>query len=318
MPTPPGTERPFYCAAAVEGMDPRLVAVIVGVVQGVLEWLPVSSEGSVALALTLVGNASPEVAVQYALFLHAGTAVAATAYYRGDVWSLLRRLPQWRPRSAFDGDRAEITFLAVATLASALVGAVAYTVLEDLASELAGGAFVALIGALLIVTGVVQRVASDHNADAIADGAGDAALADGTDDAPAAGAGADAVTGQRPTLLDALLVGGLQGLALLPGVSRSGTTVSALLLRGHAGVNALRLSFLLSIPAAAGAGVLVLADTGLPGIAPGAALLALVTSAVVGFLTVDALVRLVSRVAFWGVCVGFGALAVVGGALLLV
>jgi len=290
-------------------MDPRVVAILVGVVQGVLEWLPVSSEGSVALLLTLVGNASPEVAVQYALFLHAGTAVAATAYYRGDVWALLRKLPRWRPAGAFDADRAEVTFLAVATLSSALVGAVAYTVLEGLASELAGGAFVALIGALLVVTGVVQRVASERGDDAAADG-GTGSATEGT--------GTAAPAGQQPTLLDALLVGGLQGLAILPGVSRSGTTVSALLLRGHAGVDALRLSFLLSIPAAAGAGVLVLADTGLPGIDPTAALLALATSAVVGFLTVGALVRLVRRVAFWGVCVGFGALAVVGGALLLV
>ena len=288
-------------------MDPWLVAILVGIVQGVLEWLPVSSEGSVALVLTLVANSSPEVAVQYALFLHAGTAVAATTYYRGDVWTLLRRLPSWRPTGAFEGDRAEVTFLATATLSSALVGGAAYTVLEGLASELAGGAFVALIGGLLIVTGVVQRVA-DQGAEAVADGAG----ADG------AGAAVEgAADGQRPTLFDALLVGGLQGLAILPGVSRSGTTVSALLLRGHAGIDALRLSFLLSIPAAAGAGVLVLADTGLPGIDPTAALLALATSAVVGFLTVDALVRLVRRVAFWGVCVGFGALAVVGGALLL-
>jgi undecaprenyl-diphosphatase len=294
-------------------MDPRVVAVLVGIVQGVLEWLPVSSEGSVALLLTLVGNASPEVAVQYALFLHAGTAVAATTYYRDDVWALLRKLPRWRPAGAFDADRAEFTFLATATLSSALVGAVAYTLLEDLASELAGGAFVALIGALLIVTGVVQRVASER---------GEEAAATADESRPDGGAGTESADGgptaQRPTLLDALLVGGLQGLAILPGVSRSGTTVSALLLRGHAGVDALRLSFLLSIPAAAGAGVLVLADTGLPGIDPTAALLALATSAVVGFLTVDALVRLVRRVAFWGVCVGFGALAVVGGALLLV
>ncbi|PSP52939.1 UDP-diphosphatase, partial [Halobacteriales archaeon QH_7_68_42] len=108
-------------------------------------------------------------------------------------------------------------------------------------------------------------------------------------------------------------------LALLPGVSRSGTTVSVLLLRGHDGEGALRLSFLLSIPASLGAGLLVVLGDGVPAVSPLAAVLALVASAVVGYLTVGALVALVRRVAFWGVCVGFGALAVAsGGALMLV
>jgi undecaprenyl-diphosphatase len=89
------------------------------------------------------------------------------------------------------------------------------------------------------------------------------------------------------------------------------------LLRGHDGSESLRLSFVLSIPAAFGAGVLVLLDDGLPSIDPGAAAVALGLAAVVGYLTVDALVRVVDRVAFWKVCVGFGTLAVVGGGLLL-
>lgn len=270
-------------------MDEWLLALLVGLVQGVFEWLPVSSEGSVALVLAVVGNATPDAAVRFALFLHGGTAVAAAIFYRGEIAALLRRLPTWRPGRAFDAERADLTFLVVATLASGAVGAVAYLALEGVASELSGGAFVAVIGALLVGTGLVQRTAD-----------------------------ARAVQQRRlPDTLDALLVGALQGLALLPGVSRSGTTVSALLLRGHEGEAALRLSFLLSIPAAAGAGLLVLVDEGLPAISPGAAVLALAVSAVVGYLTVDALVRLVERVAFWGVCVGFGLLAVVGGGLLV-
>jgi undecaprenyl-diphosphatase len=100
-------------------------------------------------------------------------------------------------------------------------------------------------------------------------------------------------------------------------VSRSGTTVSALLLRGHDGADSLRLSFVLSVPAAFGAGLLVVLDDGLPTIDPGAATLALALAAVVGYLTVDALVRVVDRVAFWKVCVSFGALAMAGGGLLL-
>ncbi|WP_336000616.1 undecaprenyl-diphosphate phosphatase [Halorientalis halophila] len=271
-------------------MDEQVVAVIVGLVQGVLEWLPVSSEGTVALVLTLLGSADPEAAVGYALFLHAGTAMAATVYYRGEIDGVLRTLPDLSLRDPFATETADLAFLIVATLSSMLVGGIAYLALETLVSELAGGAFVALIGGLLIVTGVVQRVAENRGGD----GEGEP---------------------RSPDLFDGVAVGVLQGLAILPGVSRSGTTVSALLLRGHEGVDSLRLSFLLAIPASLGAGLL--SFDGL-GISATAAVTALAVSAVVGYLTVGALVALVRRVAFWAVCVGFGGLAVVGGVALLV
>ena len=87
--------------------------------------------------------------------------------------------------------------------------------------------------------------------------------------------------------------------------------------RRYDGVDSLRLSFLLSIPAALGAGVLAVLDTGVAGISPGAAVVALAVSGVVGYLTVGALVALARRVAFWWICIGFGSLAVVGGALLV-
>jgi len=263
-------------------------ALLVGLVQGILEWLPVSSEGGVALVAAASG-ANAAVATRLGLFLHAGTGLAALVYYRADVAALLDAMPSWRPREAFGPDHADLTFYAVATGVSAVVGGGIYLALAEAASALAGGGFVAAIGLLLVGTGVVQRTADRRE------------------------------FGGRttPDAVDAVLVGTMQGLALLPGVSRSGTTVSALLLRGHEGDRAIGLSFLLSIPASFGAGVLVLVDEGVPAISPITAVVALATSAVVGYLTVAALTRLVSRVAFWGVCVGFGALAIVGGGVLL-
>jgi len=120
-----------------------------------------------------------------------------------------------------------------------------------------------------------------------------------------------------PTLRDAILVGLAQGLAILPGISRSGSTTGVLLLRGYAAPASFRLSFLLSIPAAIGGGILAMFDTGLSGIAITHGLVALGTAAVVGYLTIDALMRIVHRVPFWGVCLGLGGLAVGGGVLLL-
>lgn len=283
-------EPPLSGARGRSNMDPSVaLSLIVGILQGIFEWLPISSEGNITLYLTVVENVSPTVAVQLSLFLHAGTALSALAYYRDEVAALLGEIPNWRPDRAFDRDRSELTFLVVATLATGVVGLPAYVALEELVSQLAGGAFVALIGVLLIVTGFVQR-------------------------------GVEGRGGRRgtPDLVDAVLVGGLQGLAILPGVSRSGTTASALLLRGHDGPSSFRLSFLLSIPAALGAGAITTLSDGIPAISPAMAAVALLTSAVVGYLTIDALMRLVERVSFWLVCVGLGALAVVGGGVFLV
>ncbi|NHN60143.1 MULTISPECIES: undecaprenyl-diphosphate phosphatase [Halorussus] len=289
-----------------------LVAVVAGALQGVFEWLPISSEGNITVFLTALGS-SPEAAVQFSLFLHAGTALSATVYYRDELRTVLGALPDWRPSRAFEpaepsaagggvrrastagptGTHDQIptlSFLGVATLVSGVVGIAAYATLETVISALTGGAFVALVGLLLVATGVLQRVAD----------------------------GFEFGGRESPDLVDAVLVGALQGLAILPGVSRSGTTASALLFRGHDGPSSFRLSFLLSIPAALGAGVLVLLDTGVPEVAPTEAVLALGTAAVVGYLTIDALMRVVERVPFWGVCIGLGALAIVGGAALAI
>jgi len=266
-----------------------VVAFVLGVLQGVFEWLPISSEGNLALVLTVFFGLPAADAVELSLFLHAGTAVAAAAYYRGTIGEVLRTLPAWRPRAAFDRSSAELSFLLVATLSSFCVGLAAYLVLTSFVSALTGGAFVVFIGVLLVATGLFQRV-------------GGVAL------------GARSI----PTGTDAVLVGALQGLAVLPGVSRSGVTTGALLLRGYDGTEAFRLSFLLSIPAALGAAALVVLDVGgLPSLRPSVAVVGLVTSAVVGYLTIDALMRLVERVPFWVVCTGLGAVATVGGVLLI-
>jgi undecaprenyl-diphosphatase len=267
-------------------MDPHLVAVVVGLLQGVFEWLPISSEGNIAIALTALGTA-PGVAVSYALFVHLGTACSATAYYRDEVRTALASWSSLRPDSAFDGETATLSFVVLATAASSAVGLVALLALDALVTELTGGAFVALIGALLVATGLLQRFADARSL----------------------------ATRETPNALDAILVGGLQGLAILPGVSRSGTTTSALLLRGHDGPDSFRLSFLLSIPAALIGGTVGVVRAGGIGVSPTAGLVALVVAAVVGYATIDLLMRVVQRVAVWILCVGLGVLAVAGGLL---
>ena len=264
-----------------------VVAVLAGIVQGVVEWLPVSSQGNLALVLTAVGT-DPAVALQLALFLQVGTTLSAAAYYRDEIRAATRTAPGWRPGVAYDDRNALFSYIVVASLVTGLVGVPLYVVAVDIAGELTGGVFVTLVGFLLVLTGVVQLRSGSVS------------------------------MGERgqPTFSDSLLVGAVQGVAILPGVSRSGVTTGALLFRGYEPPAAFRLSFLLSIPASLGAAGLTLAGAGgLPGISSTAALLALSLSAVTGYVAIELIMRVVAWVPFWQVCFGLGGLAILGGAL---
>lgn len=266
-----------------------VVAILAGVVQGVVEWLPVSSQGNLALFLTAVGT-NPAIALQLALFLQVGTTLSAATYYRDDLATAARALPGWRRDAAYAEGNALASYIVVACLMTGLVGIPLYIFAVDVASELSGGVFVALVGVLLVLTGAVQLTS-----ESVSLGARD-----------------------QPTFVDSLLVGTVQGLAILPGVSRSGVTTSALLFRSYDPPEAFRLSFVLSIPASlGGAALTVLGAGGLPGISPTAALAALVVSALVGYLTIDAIMRVVDRIPFSLVCFGLGGLAILGGGLVV-
>ncbi|WP_120243935.1 undecaprenyl-diphosphate phosphatase [Halopiger aswanensis] len=262
-----------------------IVAVLAGIVQGIVEWLPVSSQGNLSLFLTLAGT-DPEHALQLALFLQVGTTLSSALYYRDDIRESFAAVPEWRPSTAFTGANAVTTFVVVACIATGLVGIPLYVLAADFVSELSGGLFIAAIGALLVATGVLQLVTES------------VALEDR----------------DEPTLRDAVIVGAFQGLSILPGISRSGVTTSALLFRSYRVPSAFRLSFLLSIPAGLGAGVLtVVTEGGIPGVSLSAATVAIVTSTVVGYLTIGLLMRVVERIPFWIVCFSLGGLAIIGG-----
>ena len=267
-----------------------LIAILAGIVQGIVEWLPVSSQGNLSLVLTVVGT-EPAVALQLALFLQVGTTLSAATYYRHEIQTAITAVPGWSPRAAYDGDNAIASYIVVASLMTGVVGIPLYIFAVDLAGQLTGGVFIAGIGVLLIATGLLQLASESVS------------MSNRT----------------APTLVDSILVGAVQGFAILPGISRSGMTTSAFLFRSYEPPAAFRLSFLLSIPASLGAAALTLLSAGgLPGISLTAALVALGVSAIVGYLTIDVLMRVVDRVPFWAVCFGLGGLAIVGGGIVSV
>ncbi len=121
-----------------------VVAVLAGIVQGVVEWLPVSSQGNLALVFTAVGT-DPGVALQLALFLQVGTTLSAATYYREEIQTAVQTAPGWRPGAAYDERNALVSYIVVACLVTGLVGVPLYVLAVDLAGELTGGVFVALV-----------------------------------------------------------------------------------------------------------------------------------------------------------------------------
>lgn len=240
---------------------PLVHAIVLGIVQGLTEFIPVSSSGHLLLVPWLLGwtelDRNPDLKVTFDLALHLGTFVGATAVLMPDLRGLLR-------------DRRRAAMLGIATVPAATIGFVLDAVIgERVTAEW-------LIGLMLVVFGLVLYAA---------DRAGVRRRA--ADLAPR----------------DALLLGTAQALALFPGVSRSGATISAGRALGLDRDSAARFSFLMSLPITAGAAlykgidVMVLGNGLPPGFAaPFAAGVA--ASAATGFIAVAGLLRLLRTVSF--------------------
>jgi len=262
-------------------MDPVL-AFLAGLLQGVTEWLPVSSSGQVVILLENLG-ADADDALALAFFLHFGTLLAVVMRLRGDVRQVLGDLGRWRTDPM-------VRFLLVATLVSLPVGFILVQTLEAaVEGSLSGVLLTVLVGALLVLTGFVLRAAKGRLGERRVGDLGDG---------------------------DAAVLGLVQGVAALPGISRSGMTVSALLIDRVDADEALRLSFLMSIPVtiAVVAYEAVTWDMASIGALPVAA--GVVASLAFGYLTIDGLMALSRRIDWSVFCVAFGGIAVVLGLLL--
>ncbi len=256
-----------------------LDAALFGIIQGIFEWLPVSSQGNlVLLMVSLFGYSSGE-AVSYSIFLHTGTMLAALVYLRKDVRNILESLPRYRVN--YEGKNGLVSFLIMATVITGIVGYPIYIYLE--ASPFAGEMFIGLVGAALIFTGLVQRTVK----------------------------GSGSKTGKDLNLKDTVLLGIAQGLSVIPGVSRSGITTSSFLFRNYDSSSALKLSFLMSIPAIIIAEIGMGLTGGIPSIGIADALTGIAFSFAFGMLTIHALIRIARRFAFWKFCIILGIIALV-------
>ena len=253
---------------------PIVHAIVLGVVQGVTEFFPVSSSGHLILVPWLFRwndlTGDSDLNKTFDVALHLGTFVGAAAYFAPDLARFAKAgVASIRRRAVETADER----LAWLLLLSSLPGAAAGALLESVIEEHLGEPW--LIAVMLIVFGVVLAAADR-----------------------AAGKRAEADFRFR----DAATMGVAQALALSPGVSRSGVTISAARWLGFERDSAARLSFLMSLPIIGGAaafkGLKVLAGSGLPAGTGPAFLTGMVTSAVTGGLAVWGTLKLVRRGSF--------------------
>lgn len=264
-----------------------LQAIVLGLVQGLTEFLPVSSSGHLVIVPYLLGWEAHPLAVDVAL--HGGTLLALLVYFAGDLWYLATRT--FGVGVLVEGEAAHarrtVLLLAVGTVPAAAVGAtLAGPVEEAFAQPRLAGALLLVTALLLYVAERIRRRRAVRVAGSEAAAAVDPATDPGRD---------EGTTG----LVDALTVGLFQAVAVLPGISRSGATIAGGMLRGLSRDGAARFSFLLSIPIVAGAAVAQLGDLAGPG-GTGAfsgleLAVAVATAALSGLWAIRFLLRLVTN-----------------------
>jgi undecaprenyl-diphosphatase len=262
---------------------PTLVqAALLGVVQGLTEFLPISSSAHLILARMFFGFDGERFGLPFDVAIHIGTLLAVVVYFQRDLAAMAQSLPQvFRPGAAKRGEAVPIErqdvrrgsegarliwLISVGTLPAVIVGLLFSDAIERHLRTPHVAAFTLTAGAIGLY--VAERV------------------------------GAKRRNEESLTLAEAFWIGCAQAAALVPGVSRSGATITIAMLLGLRRAEAARFTFLLGIAAIVGAAVLELPDMFAQGVAGEAVQLIVVgvaTSAVVGYFAVKYFIQYLVR-----------------------
>jgi len=206
--------------------------VILGIIQGLTEFLPVSSSGHLVLFQNLFGMEEPN--IFFDICVHIGTLLAVIVVFYKELWEMLREV--FRHWSRFltptgwhflyfeNAITRTVLLIVIASIPTAIIGFCFSKIAHIIFGQLW------LVGVFLLLTGtflwLTRKITSGHR------------------------------KARELTIKDALIIGTCQGVAVLPGISRSGATISVALARGVQPSTAGRFSFLLSIPAILGSFIL--------------------------------------------------------------
>ena len=258
-------------------------AIILGIIQGLAEFLPISSSGHLALAKGFFGM--EEAPMAFDVFLHLGTLIAVFAIYYKDIFEIIKEFFGICADiianiiTFFKGDkkyrkiiktpyRRFTVLVIVSTIPTAIIGVLLKDIVDQSSKTLL------IPGICLLVTAVMLFV-SDN-------------LKDGNK------------TEKNTSWWNALFIGACQGVATMPGISRSGTTITAGLVSGLKRDFVVKYSFIMSIPAILGAVVLDIPDmkASLSKVPASCYVVGVITSAIVGYICIKAMLVIVKKKKF--------------------
>ena len=269
-------------------------SIIIGIVQGVAEWLPVSSKTQVLLTSSYLLKLDYQQAYTFGLFMEIGTVIAAVIYFRGYLLDLVRVLAG----SKDPYKRKLFVYVLVVTVITGIVGAPLYLI-ADSVQGVSLGIPMLVVGLVLIGDALFIRYSRRNR------------------------------QGRAPRTFkdmrgkDYLIVGVMQGIAALPGVSRSGITVSSMLLLDIEPDEAFKLSFLVGIFASLAAFFLTALVSGanvsqaLSVIGVAGLGVAIVTATIVSLFLIDFLIKVASKSSIVYITGGLGVIAIGSGLVYL-
>ena len=268
--------------------------IIIAIFQGLFEWLPISSSGQTMIISINLFNISAENAFSLAIWLHFGTTLAVLLKFKKEFIRLFKTLLH-NDLEVNIVDVKKRNWLIYATIGTGITAVPIYFIIKiiflDAFTAFQGDILTLFISGFLILTGLIliktRKIYGTNKINEVS---------------------------ESNIKRDSFLSGLVQGVSILPGISRSGVTTSTILLQKYKQNDALTLSFLMSVPVAiASIAVDILFGKGSVFSTLGVATIIVVTfvSFIIGYLTIDILLRIANKLNFGYFCVLYGVLAYV-------
>lgn len=265
--------------------------ILIAILQGLLEWLPISSSGQVMIIILSFFNIPPDQAFSLSIWLHLGTTCAVIVKFRKDYFKIIKAFVPNR----FSSDQIDIkkrNWLIFGTIGTAITALPLYFLFRIIIigefTAAQGDILTLIISGLLVITGItLLRIKKTYGTKIISN-VSDEALRK-----------------------DSFITGLFQGCAILPGISRSGFTISTILLEKYENEHALKLSFLMSVPVAIASIIVdVLFGRSIFGFLDALTIIIITAvSFIIGYLSMELLLRISRKIQFGYFCLIYGIIA---------